>query len=277
MKPFLNHRHSSDSVVTEDESQCSAIESSTEGLCERPAALLATPATIYNARNRNRNRDRVLSFARKAASPSNPQKGGSSQPSSSRSSVFDMRLLENALEATAKHSPSVTRAIQKDTESAQERSRETRASDKEIGFLGEHFVSILRNTSLWIRPSQKLIFYQVFSWLQDKVRLPNFTGEDNWTSSLRSRAGFSKCGDKEADFIYRDEKGALTRHFLQMQHPYETPKWLSTVCTDGNAPVYQIEVKSTPREDHTATFYMSIKQHRLVGFTVASQYSKTWD
>jgi hypothetical protein len=115
----------------------------------------------------------------------------------------------------------------------------------------------------------KLIFYQVFKWLQNKVELPDFTGENNWTSSLRSRAGFSSCGEKEADFMYKDAEGVLTRCFSEMQHPYETPEWLSTACDDGNAPIYHIEVKSTPSEDHTTTFYMSQNQHELVGFTIS--------
>jgi hypothetical protein len=107
--------------------------------------------------------------------------------------------------------------------------------------------------------------------LHDTLALPGFTGEDNWTSSLRSRAGFSTFGREISDFIYKDTNGALTRHFLQMQHPYATPEWLSTACDDGNAPLYRLEVKSTTSQDPTTTFYMSNNQYKLVSLCQATQ------
>lgn len=100
--------------------------------------------------------------------------------------------------------------------------------------------------------------------LHDTLELPDFTGEDNWTSSLRSRAGFSTFGREVSDFTYEDTQGALTRHFLQMQYPYATPEWLSTACDNGNVPLYRLEVKSTTSQDPTTTFYMSGRQHELV-------------
>jgi hypothetical protein len=102
--------------------------------------------------------------------------------------------------------------------------------------------------------------------LHDTLKLPDFTGEDNWTSSLRSRAGFSTFSREVSDFTYDDTQGALTRHFLQMQHPYAAPEWLSTVCDNSNVPLYRLEVKSTTSQDPTTTFYMSGGQHKLVNF-----------
>jgi hypothetical protein len=101
--------------------------------------------------------------------------------------------------------------------------------------------------------------------LHDTLKLPNFTGSTNWTSSLRSRAGFSPFGRREvSDFTYEDSQGVLTRHFLGMHHPYATPEWLSTACDNGNVPLYLLEVKSTTSQDHTIPFYMSGGQYKLV-------------
>jgi hypothetical protein len=83
---------------------------------------------------------------------------------------------------------------------------------------------------------------------------------------LRSRAGFSNFGREVSDFTYMDKQGALTRYFLQMQHPYATPEWLSTVCHNGNVPLYRLEVKSTTSQDNTVPFYMSGGQYKLVSF-----------
>lgn len=102
--------------------------------------------------------------------------------------------------------------------------------------------------------------------LHDTLKLPDFTGEDNWTSKLRTRAGFSTFGREVADFTYEDTQGVLTRHFLRMQHPYATPEWLSTACDNGNVPLYLLEVKSTTSQDPTTTFYMTRRQHKLVSF-----------
>ncbi|CAO2655016.1 Nn.00g117490.m01.CDS01 [Neocucurbitaria sp. VM-36] len=106
--------------------------------------------------------------------------------------------------------------------------------------------------------------FKVYTLLHDTLQLPGFTGEDNWTSSLRSRAGFLPYSHREvSDLTYKDTHGALTRHFLQMQHPYTTPEWLSTACDHGNVPLYRLEVKSTTKQDPATTFYMSGAQHKL--------------
>lgn len=109
--------------------------------------------------------------------------------------------------------------------------------------------------------------------LHDTLQLPGFTGEGNWTSSLRSRAGFSPFGREVSDFTYEDIQGTLTRHFLQMQHPYAPPDWLSTVSGNGNAPLYRLEVKSTTSQDPTTTFYMSNNQYQLVSFIESTSKS----
>jgi hypothetical protein len=113
----------------------------------------------------------------------------------------------------------------------------------------------------------------VYTLLHDTLELPNFTGEDHWTSSLRNRAGFSAFGHREvSDFTYKDTRGALTRHFQLMQHQYTTPEWLATACDDGNTPLYRLEVKSTTKQDQTTPFYMSVKQRTLV--SRATSFSK---
>ncbi|KAK8923393.1 hypothetical protein VCV18_007456 [Metarhizium anisopliae] len=48
-----------------------------------------------------------------------------------------------------------------------------------------------------------------------------------------------------------------------MQHPYDTPVWLSTVCDNGNMPIYRLEVKSTTSRDPSTTFYLSGGQYKL--------------
>jgi hypothetical protein len=67
---------------------------------------------------------------------------------------------------------------------------------------------------------QKLNTNQIYHLLHDTLALPNFTGEENWTSSFRSRAGFSPFGREVSDFTYKDTEEALSRHFLAMQHQY---------------------------------------------------------
>jgi hypothetical protein len=102
--------------------------------------------------------------------------------------------------------------------------------------------------------------------LHDTLELPDFTAEENWTSSLRSRAGFSKYGREVSDFTYKDTQGALTRHLLQMPHHYAVPEWLASACSNGNVPLYRLEVKSTTSQAHNTPFYMSGAQYRLVGY-----------
>jgi hypothetical protein len=98
-------------------------------------------------------------------------------------------------------------------------------------------------------------------------KLPGFTGERNWTSSLRTRAGFPHFGREVSDFTYLDTEGALTRQFLRMKHHHKVPDWLATCCDDGNAPLYRIEVKSTTSREAKTPFYMSGAQHKLVCYT----------
>lgn len=106
--------------------------------------------------------------------------------------------------------------------------------------------------------------------LYDTLELPEFTGEINWTSSLRSRAAFPPCGREVTDFEYEDTQGALTRQFLHMQHPYATPAWLSTACDNRIFPLYRLEVKSTTSQDPTTTS-MSGHQHEMVSFSQVTQ------
>jgi hypothetical protein len=94
--------------------------------------------------------------------------------------------------------------------------------------------------------------------------LADWSGEVNWKSSLRSRAGFSATEEGASDFEYRDKTGALTRHFRRMNHSYITPEWLKTVCSAGNVPLYRLEIKSTTSQDAIDTFYMSGNQYEKV-------------
>jgi hypothetical protein len=107
----------------------------------------------------------------------------------------------------------------------------------------------------------------MFTIFRDQLKLPDFSGEANWTSSLRERAGFAEFTGSElesSDFTYHDKDGVLTRYFQQMQHPYSVPAWLNTVFLDGSAPLYHLEVKSTTSQDATTPFYISGNQHELV-------------
>ena len=98
------------------------------------------------------------------------------------------------------------------------------------------------------------------------LNLPNFSAEENWTSSLRDRAGFTPYGQREvSDFTYRDVDGRLTSHFQQMLSADALPQWLNTVNSDGGGPTYRLEVKSTTNPDYRTVFYMSGNQYTLVG------------
>jgi hypothetical protein len=102
--------------------------------------------------------------------------------------------------------------------------------------------------------------------LHDTLELPDFTGEENWTSSLRTRAGFSTFGREVSDFTYKDTQGVLTSYFLHMPHQHAVPEWLASTCSNGNVPLYRLEVKSTTSQEHTTPFYMSGSQYRLVRY-----------
>ncbi|KAK8912646.1 hypothetical protein VCV18_012325 [Metarhizium anisopliae] len=135
--------------------------------------------------------------------------------------------------------------------------------DFNIGFLGEKFVSALG--AIIGAPGQvrRSLLFEVYNLLLDTLKLPDFTAEVNWTSSLRCRAGFSPFDREVSDFTYSDTQGVLTSHFLQMKHPCATPNWLSTVRDNSNVPLYRLEVKSTTSQEPGAVFFMSDDQYKL--------------
>jgi hypothetical protein len=143
-KTTWRRRRSSNSVVSEDESQSSANVSSAEDSSKRPNTFLSTPSHLYSDENRTRNMRRILNFVGRTGSSSSSRSGGSSQSSDSRNGVFDMRLLGASLEATAIESPSSKRIIRSDIEGVR----------KEIGFLGEYYVSHLNTAVHCVQPSQ---------------------------------------------------------------------------------------------------------------------------
>jgi len=78
--------------------------------------------------------------------------------------------------------------------------------------------------------------------------------EKNWTSSLRTHAGFSSYREGPSDFFYFDEKGLLAR-------------WLGL---DEVPRMFLIEVKSSTGAD-SRNFYWSPKQFILVLLAPASK------
>jgi hypothetical protein len=223
---------------------------------------VTTATGIYSADNRYRNTRRIQSFAQDAGViPGYPRGSGG---------IFDMNTLRGALEEVSPAlSPTpigVYLTSNQRVRSNKDRTEEQRARDFEVGFLGEQFVSAFATLIL---PRSLLNVRQVYTLLHDTLQLPGFTGEENWTSSLRKRAGFSAFGREVSDFTYKDTQGALTRYFQQMQHPYDVPGWLATACEDGNEPLYRLEVKSTTKQDHATPFYMSGKQRELVSRTLS--------
>ncbi|KAF2276420.1 uncharacterized protein EI97DRAFT_458354 [Westerdykella ornata] len=246
LRPYLDHRPSSRPTTPEPRSQDHLNGPSDESPRERPVTPRPTAAGLYSTDNRNRNRERLQGFARNANTASSSRLGRSSGQSGGGGGAFDMSTLRETLEAAEPASLSapvqVNPSPRRRAGPILSRTEEEMARDFEVGFLGEQFV---------------------YTLLHDTLELPDFTGEDNWTSSLRSRAGFSNFGREVSDFTYEDRQGALTRHFLQMQYPYATPEWLSTACDNGNMPLYRLEVKSTTSQDPTTTFYMSGRQYEL--------------
>ncbi|OBT52528.1 hypothetical protein VE04_07127, partial [Pseudogymnoascus sp. 24MN13] len=215
---------------------------------EAPPTEPVTTVGIYSTSNRSRNTDRLRQFAQHSRNGLNASRSGtSSAVNTPIAAAFDMTQLGSALEdSRASVVPatlvSVWSARRPQARLIPDRNQEDRARDFEIGFLGEHYV---------------------FTVLRDQLRLPNFSGQVHWTSSLRSRAGFSTCQDGPSDFTYPDTEGALTRYLQQMRFPYTKPTWLDTVLSDGNKPTYLLEVKSTPSRNPTTRFFMSGHQHAL--------------
>jgi hypothetical protein len=235
---------------------------------ERPLTPHSTAAGLYSTDNRQQNRERLQRFARDADLVSTARRERSSDQYGVGESAFDMSTLRDTLAAAEPAHVAtlvqIDRGPRRRAGPIPNRNEEEMARDFEVGFLGEQFVSPLDNLACRIYPGYKLTRRQVYTLLHDTIELPDFTGEGNWTSSLRTRAGFSAFGHEVSDFTYKDTEGTLTRHFLQMQHPYATPDWLSTICNDGNMPLYRLEVKSTTSQDPTTAFYMSGAQHKLV-------------
>ncbi|KAH7018451.1 uncharacterized protein B0I36DRAFT_354731 [Microdochium trichocladiopsis] len=95
----------------------------------------------------------------------------------------------------------------------------------------------------------------VFDHLAKKLR--NWSYE-NWTSRLRSRAGFPAFRREEADhadFTYRDTALSMRRWLNKLAVPID-PSW--SVYT-----TYHIEVKTT-NKNHKAPFRISDNQLALV-------------
>ncbi|KAF1960437.1 putative heterokaryon incompatibility protein [Byssothecium circinans] len=246
LRPHVHHRPSSRPTTPEPRAQVYLNVPSYESPRERPVTPRPTAAGLYSPDNRNRNRERLQGFARNADPASSSRLGRSSRQSGGGGGMFDMSTLRETLEA-AEPAPistpvQVNPSPRRRAGPIPNRNEEEMARDFEVGFLGEQFV---------------------YTLLHETLELPYFTGEENWTSSLRSRAGFSTYGREISDFTYEDTEGALTRHFLQMQHPYAPPEWLSTACDNGNIPLYRLEVKSTTSQDPTTAFYMSGRQYKL--------------
>ncbi|KAH8697486.1 putative heterokaryon incompatibility protein [Talaromyces proteolyticus] len=246
LRPHMHHRPSFRPTTPQLQSQYHLNLPSDESPRERPVTPRPTAAGLYSTDNRNRNRALIQGFALNADPASSSGRGRSSGQSGGGGSAIDMSTLREALEAA--EPTLVSTPIQVNSNPRRwagpipNRNEEEMARDFEVGFLGEQFV---------------------YTLLHDTLELPDFTGKDNWTSSLRSRAGFSTFGREVSDFTYEDTQGSLTRHFLRMQHPYATPEWLSTACDNGNVPLYRLEVKSTTSQDPTTTFYMSGRQYEL--------------
>ncbi|KUL87498.1 hypothetical protein ZTR_04598 [Talaromyces verruculosus] len=241
-QPYMHRRTSTPQVHLQHHVNVSSDESSRDpSLTPRPPA-----AGLYSAINRNRNRTRIESFAQNADPASSSRREGFIFQFGGGGGMYDMTTMWDALDANVSAPMSapiqVNVSPRKRANLIKNRNKEEVERDFEVGFLGEQFV---------------------YTLLCDTLKLPDFTGEDNWTSSLRSRAGFSTFSGEVSDFTYMDTQGALTRYFLQMQHPYPTPEWLLTACETGNVPLYRLEVKSTTSQDPTTTFYMSGSQHEL--------------
>lgn len=96
-------------------------------------------------------------------------------------------------------------------------------------------------------------------------KLPEFTAEDNWKSSLREYAGFDETKDDISDIIYKDIEGTFTRCLLQQYRESRTqpPKWLQTYANPGPGPEYFLEVKTTADGLETP-FFMSNAQFNNV-------------
>jgi hypothetical protein len=104
--------------------------------------------------------------------------------------------------------------------------------------------------------------------LKDVVGLPNFD-QPNWPSRLRHYGEeYEQMFENEiSDIQYNDTKGAFTA-FLQRQFESAdhtpAPTWLSKIFARGPWPLYYIEVKGTPSDDHETPFFVSGKQYETV-------------
>ncbi|KAK4198575.1 hypothetical protein QBC40DRAFT_178509 [Triangularia verruculosa] len=109
--------------------------------------------------------------------------------------------------------------------------------NEEVGYLGEKYI------------------FELFGKKHD---LPNWSGEQNWTSSLRSLHDMFSPFDQDrdhADFTYHDTAGAMAEALRQ-----EGVRVRQHCSTDTT---YHIEVKSTPGRCETV-FGVSVNQTRLM-------------
>ncbi|EFZ02032.1 hypothetical protein MAA_01614 [Metarhizium robertsii ARSEF 23] len=218
----VHHRSSFRPTTPRPDSQDPLHEPAHESPTERPVTSRRTAAGLYNIYNRRRNMERLQSFAQNA-NPTSHRPERSNRQSGSSGGAFNLSMLRETLEAAGPAPVSMLVPVdpyrRRRTVLIPNRNDEEMARDFEVGFLGEQFVSALGAVICYICPGQKLTLVEVYTLLHDTLELPDFTGEDNWTSSLRSRAGFPTFGCEVSDFTYKDTQGALTSYFLQMQHP----------------------------------------------------------
>ena len=104
--------------------------------------------------------------------------------------------------------------------------------------------------------------------LKDIFKLPNFSEEVNWTSSLRDLAGghTSYNLNENSDITYDDVKGAFTRILKQeaAESAATAPPWLKRIPSNGPWPKYYLEVKASLSADEKTPFSISGTQYDLV-------------
>ena len=159
LRPHVEYRPSSRPTTPEPRRQGQPESLYDESTHERPLTPHLGAAGLYTTDNRNRNRERLRSFARNADPLSSNRSETSNNQSGGGAEVFDMDTLRTALDSAE---PTIVSTLVPANTSPRRRvgpilnrDKEQTARDFEVGFLGELFVSSLNSLFRHVWPTQE--------------------------------------------------------------------------------------------------------------------------
>lgn len=147
LRPSVQQRPSARPTTPRPRSQDQPHVPADESSSERSVTASRFDVSPYNQSNRSLNMERLQGFARNADPASSSRPARSSSQSGSGENAFDMSSLREALETTESTPMSMPANVdpnrRRRARLIPNRNEEERARNLEVGFLGEHFVSVI--------------------------------------------------------------------------------------------------------------------------------------